>query len=131
MTGTLKKKKRKLRYGNFCGFSGAKIVILSPIDFQCCLPINLNANAQQYKFEVDILKNMAKIANSSPKIGQIPLLSLAINGHNSIIFHPILTFFILNCLLVRDESNGVKIKAISFGFDFSVWPHFCPQASHG
>ena len=49
------------------------------------------------KFEVDILKNVAKIANLRPKIGQIPLLSLDFNGHNSIIFHPILTFFILNC----------------------------------
>ena len=71
-------------------------------------------NAGQNKFEVDILKNVAKIANLRPKINQIPLLSLDINWHNSIIFHPILTFFILNCLFLRDESNGVQIKALSF-----------------
>ena len=49
-------------------------------------PINLIVNAGQNKFEVDFLKNVAKIANLKPKIGQIPLLSLDIIGHNSIIF---------------------------------------------
>ena len=28
--------------------------------------------------------------------------------HNSIIFYPISTFFILNCLFLRDKSNGVS-----------------------
>ena len=63
----------------------------------------------QIKFEVDILKNVAKIANLRPKIGQIPLLSLDILWYNSIIFYPILTSFILNCLFLRAESNGVQI----------------------
>ena len=70
--------------------------MLSPIDFLFSFPFNIIVNAGQNKFEVDILKNVAKIANLMPKIGQIPLLSLDINWHNSIIFHPILTFFILN-----------------------------------
>ena len=42
--------------------------------------MNLNVNARQNKFEVDILKNVDKIANLRPKIGQIPLLTLNING---------------------------------------------------
>ena len=67
----------------------AELVILGPTDFLFDLPINLIVNAGQNKFEVDILKNVAKIANL-----RIPLLSLDMNGHNSIIFHPILTFFI-------------------------------------
>ena len=50
-----------------------KLVILGPIDFYFGLPINLNVNAEQNKFEVDILKNVAKIANFRPKIGQLPL----------------------------------------------------------
>ena len=83
--------------------------IRSPIDFLFGLPINLIVNVGQNKFEVDISKNVAKIANLRPKIGQLPLLSLDINGHNSIIFYPILTFFIINCLFLRDESNGVQI----------------------
>ena len=98
-------KKNDLRYGHLCAFLEAKLVILSPIDFLFGLPINLIVNAGQTKFEVDILKNVAKIANLRPKIGQIPLLSLDINGHNSIIFYPILTFFILNCLFLREESK--------------------------
>ena len=57
----------------------AKLEILGPTDFLFGLPINLIVNAGQNKFEVDFLKNVAKI-------GQIPLLSLDIIGHNSIIF---------------------------------------------
>ena len=34
--------------------------------------INLNVNDGQNKFEVDISKNVAKIANFWPKIGQLP-----------------------------------------------------------
>ena len=35
------------------------------------------------------------------------LLSLNINGHNSVIFHPILTlFFLLNAPFFEDKSNG-------------------------
>ena len=82
---------------DLCAFLEAKLVILGPIDFLFGLPINLIVNARQNKFEVDILKKVAKIANLRPKIGQIPLLSLYIIGHNSIIFYPILTFLILNC----------------------------------
>ena len=100
---------------------------VGPTDFLFGLPINRIVNAGKNKFEVDILKSVAKIANLWPKIGQIPLLSLDINGHNSIIFHPILTFFILNFLFSRDESNGIYI---SFGKYFGVWPHFCSEASH-
>ena len=71
---------------------------------------------------------MAKIANLRPKTGQIPILSLDINLHNSIIFHPILTFFIWNCLFSRDESNGVQIKAPSLLVNFLVFgPIFAPR----
>ena len=105
--------KPELRYGHLCGFFEANLVIFGPIDFLFGLPINLIVNAGQNKFEIDILNNVAKIANLRPKIGQIPLLSLDINWHNSIIFHPILTFFITNCLFLRDESNCVHIKALS------------------
>ena len=27
----------------------------------------------------------------------------------------------------QDDSNGVKIKAISFGLDFGAWPQFSPR----
>ena len=75
-----------------------------------------------------MLKNVAKIADLRPKIGQIPLLSLDFNGHNSIIFHPILTFFILNCLFLRNESNGVQIKALSLFVKILVFgPIFAPR----
>ena len=102
-------------------FLEAKLVILGAIDFLFCLPINLIVNAGQNKFEVDILKNVAKIADLRPKIGQIPLLSLDFNGHNSIIFHPILTFFILNCLFLRAISLLVKI--LVFGPIYAPRPH--------
>ena len=56
------------------------MVISGPIDFSFGLSNNLNVNAWQNKCEVDILKNAAKIANFRPKIDQIPLSSLNING---------------------------------------------------
>ena len=66
----------------------------------------------QNKFEVDIFKNVAKIANLRPKIGQIPLLSLEIIGHNSII--------------------GVQIKAISLLVKILVFgPIFAPRHHMG
>ena len=92
VTDTLKK--TRIEIWPFMWLFEAKLVILGPIDVLFGLPINLIVNAWQNKFEVDILKNVAKIANLRPKIGQIPLLSLDINEHNSIIFHPILTLFI-------------------------------------
>ena len=71
MTDTLEK--TRIEIWPFCGFSGAKIIILSLIDFLFGFPMNFNVNARQNKFEVDILKNVAKIANFRPKIGQMPL----------------------------------------------------------
>ena len=50
----------------------AKIVILGPIDFLFGFPINLKVNLEQKKF-VYIFKNVAKIANFRPKMGQLPL----------------------------------------------------------
>ena len=50
------------------------MAILGPIDFKFGFPIiNLKVNVEQNKFEVDILKNVAKIANFRPKIGQLSL----------------------------------------------------------
>ena len=68
------------------------MVYLSLIYFLFGLPINLNINTVQNKFEVDILKNVAKIANFRPKIGQMTLLNLNINGHYSAIYFKLLFF---------------------------------------
>ena len=98
-------------------FLEAKLVILGPIDFLFGLPINLIVNVGQNKFEVDISNNVAKIANLRPKIGQIPLLSLEIVGHN---------------LFLRDESNGVQIKAISLLVTILLFcPIFAPRPHMG
>ena len=53
---------------------------------------NINANDGQNKFEVHILKNVAKMTNYLPKMGQDATFARTLNGHNSVIFHPILTF---------------------------------------
>ena len=37
------------------------MVIFGPIDFQFGFPVNLRANAEQNKFEVDIFKNVSNI----------------------------------------------------------------------
>ena len=56
-----KKKKTLIKIWTFLWFSGPQITILSPIDFSFALPVNLNVSARKIKFEVDILKNVAKI----------------------------------------------------------------------
>ena len=43
-----------MRYGHLRGFLEAKLVICGPIDLLFGLPIKLNVNAGQNKFEVDI-----------------------------------------------------------------------------
>ena len=54
--------------GHLCGFLEDKWLFLVRLDSN--LPVNLNVN-EENKFEVDILKNVAKIVNFRPKIGQL------------------------------------------------------------
>ena len=118
--------KLELRYGHLCGFLEAKLVILGPIDFLFGLPINHIVNAGQY------LKKCGQ--NSQLKAQNRPDTTFEpdFNGHNSIIFHPILTFFILNCLFLRDESNCVQIKAIYLLVKILVFsPIFAPRPDMG
>ena len=70
----------------------AKVVNLGPIDFQLGLPLNINRNNEQNKIEVHISKNVAKMVKFRPKIGQGATFTSTLNGHNSAIFYPILTF---------------------------------------
>ena len=65
---------------------------LGLIHFYIGLPININANYGQNKFKVDILKSVVKMTNYLPKMGQDATFARTLNGHNSVIFHPILTF---------------------------------------
>ena len=46
----------------------------------------MNINYEQNKFEVHISKNVAKMANFWPKIGQDATLASTLNGHNLAIF---------------------------------------------
>ena len=124
--------KTRIEIWPFMWLFGGLMVIFNPIDFLLGFPINLNVNTWQNNFEVDISKNVAKIANLRPKIGQIPLLSLDNNWHNSIIFHPILNFLILICLFLKVESNGFQIKAISLLVNILVFgPIFAPRLHMG
>ena len=104
------------------------MVIWGPIDFLFGLPINLNVNVRQKEFDVHIFLNVAKITNSRPKKGQIPLLSLNIIWHNSVIFD-VLYFKLL--VFSRRIEWSQKQSFISFASDFGVWPHLFFVASHG
>ena len=76
----------------FWRFLWDKMAKLSPIDFKFGLHINIKENDGQNRFEVHISKNVAKMANFWPKIGPDTTFATTLNGHNSAIFHPILTF---------------------------------------
>ena len=54
----------------FLWFLEVKVVNLGPIDSQLGLPLNINGNYMQNKFEAHISKNVAKLVNFRPKIGQ-------------------------------------------------------------
>ena len=58
----------------FWSFFENIIVNLGLIDFKLGLDIKVNVNDRQYKFEVHISKQLAKMAINWHKIGQIPLL---------------------------------------------------------
>ena len=47
----------------------------------------------QNKFEVHILKNVARMTNYLLKMGQDATFVRTLNGHNSVICHPILTSY--------------------------------------
>ena len=104
------------RYGHFSGFwrfLWAKMAKIAPIDFKMGFPTNLKVNDGQTKFKINISKNVAKQWGFWPKMCPTATLARPSDGRNLVIFHPILTFFFLNCLFFRDESNGDKIKALS------------------
>ena len=68
------------------------MVSLGPIAFQLGLPLDINGNDGENKFKVHNLKNVAKMTNFWSKIGQDTTFAPNFSGHNSAIFHPILTF---------------------------------------
>ena len=58
-----------LRYGHFGEFLEDIMANLGMIDFKLDLYIKVNVNAGQNKFEVHILKHLAKMAINWHKIG--------------------------------------------------------------
>ena len=73
----------------FVVFLETKMVNMCPIDFQLGLSLNINANKGQNKLEYHISKNVAKMANFRPKIGQEATFAPNLNGNNSTISYPI------------------------------------------
>ena len=65
---------------------------LGLIHFLISLPINIIANDGQNKFRVHIIQNVARMINYLSKMGQGATFARTLNGHNSVIFYPILTF---------------------------------------
>ena len=55
---------------------------LGLIHFSIALPININANDGQNKFEVHILQNVAKMTNYLSKMGHDATFVRTLNGHN-------------------------------------------------
>ena len=92
----------------FLWFLEAKVVSLGPIDFQLSLPLNINWNDGQNKFEVHISKNVAKMANFQPKIGQDSTFPPTFNGQNLDILIRFWRSTTPKWLARRDESKADK-----------------------
>ena len=66
-----------------------------------------------------------------PKIGQDATFPPTLNGHNSAIFHLILTIEHTKIIsLSRQIEWCKKLSSISFRLAFGFWPIFCSDASH-
>ena len=63
---------------------------------------------EQNKSEVQISKNVTKIANFWSKIGQDATFATTLNVHNSAIFYPSLTFNTPKWRARQDKSKAVK-----------------------
>ena len=57
------------------------MVNLGPINDQLGLPFNFDINDGQNKFELKISKDLAKMSNFRPKIGQDVTLAKSLNWH--------------------------------------------------
>ena len=69
------------------------------------------------------VQNVAKMTNYLPKMGQGTTCARTLNGHNSIIFHPILTFDHTKMI-----SSSIQIEALSlFVWDCLFWVFFAPR----
>ena len=114
----------------FWSIFGDRMANLGLIDFEIGLYIKVNVNARQNKFEVHIYqfaKNGHKLAQNGP---DATLATWTLFGHNLVIFHPILTFFLSKCLFFKDNSNGdnyvalfLLVQILVFALVFSPRPH--------
>ena len=116
---------------SFWSFFGDRMADLSLIDFKLSFYIKVNVNKGQNKYEVNISKNVAKMAILWPKIGRRHFGARASHGHNLAIFYPILTneHTKMTSSLRRIEWNKI-LSSISLFCILVYWPHFCSEASH-
>ena len=67
-----------LRHSHFSDFFGDKMANLGPINYKIVFYIKVNVNEGQNKFEVHILKRLAKMSINWHRINQMPLLCVNI-----------------------------------------------------
>ena len=73
----------------FGGFYGHKMANLGPFGLKIGLPINLDPNDGQNKYQVFILKIAATMSNNRQNLTHMPIYGHTTFGHNSVIFWPI------------------------------------------
>ena len=89
----------------FWRFLCDKMAKLGPIDFKFGLHIKIKENDGQNRFEVHISKIVAKMANFCSQINPDATFAATLNGHNSAIFDPILTF---DHTKITSSSRGIE-----------------------
>ena len=73
----------------FGGFYGYKMANLGPFGLKIGLPINLDLNNGQNKYQVFISKIAATKSNNRPNLTHMPIYGHTCFGHISTIFWPI------------------------------------------
>ena len=103
---------------------------MDQIYFSLGLHLNIGVTDRQNKSESHISIDIAKLATSQSKIGQDATFAPPLNGHNSAIFHLILTSDHIKMISLRDKSNGVNNLVLSDSFEFSVFDTFFSLRPH-
>ena len=101
--------------------------------FKLGLPLTINANDVQKKFKIHILKNVAKMTIYLPKMGQDATFAQTLNGHNLVIFHPILTF---DSTKINSSSRPIELSSNNWALSPFVkvwvfWAFFAPRPHMG
>ena len=107
-----------------------KMAILSPIGLKIGFPIILTSYDGHTKLKLCNSKIEANMPINWPIISRAATFRRTLDGHNSAIFYPILTFKYTKMISSARRIDWWKdLSSISFRLDFHILSHFLPPVA--